>query len=42
MNQPLIDGVQGIPTTEPNVGKTGYHSVLSKVPSNSNSVLYKR
>ena len=42
MNQPLIDGVQGIPTTDVNVGKTGYHSVLSKVPSNSNSILYKK
>ena len=41
-NKPLIDGVTGVPSGDPNVGKSGYHSVLSKVPSNADSILYKK
>ena len=42
MNQPLIDGTSGVPSGDPNVGKSGYHPVLSKVPSNADSILYKK
>lgn len=41
-NQPLIDGTTGVPSGDPNIGKSGYHPVLSKVPSNADSILYKK
>jgi hypothetical protein len=42
MTQPLIDGTTGLPSSDPNIGKSGYHPVLSKVPSNADSILYKK
>jgi len=42
MGQPKIDGVYGLGEKDPNIGKVGYHNVLSKVPTNPNSVIYKK
>ena len=39
---PMIDGHTAPPTKDPNVGKSGYHPVLSKTPTNPNSILYRK